>query len=130
MQRLILTLAAAAALCGCVKVDKSPPKDLPDYVTLYPGAQPTMSMKMGPLSAEVLTTTDKPDDVIAYYRNQAAAEGLTETAAKTPAVSAAGEVQAAFTDATGSKLLVVLAKPQGSSTMVDLTYKPAPKAGS
>ena len=38
MKRLILALVAATALGGCIKMDKTPPKNMPAYVKLYPGS--------------------------------------------------------------------------------------------
>jgi hypothetical protein len=126
MKAWIAALASLALLGGCVKMDSSPPKDLPDYVKLYPGAQPMMTMAVGPMSAEVETTTDKPDDVIAYYRTQAASDGLAETKSPT-AATAQGQVQAQFGDPNG-KFLIVTARPQGTNTIVSLTYKPVKAA--
>src|ERR1700723_1809182 len=120
MKAWIAALASLALLGGCVKMDSSPPKDLPDYVKLYPGAQPMMTMQIGPLSSETETTTDKPDAVIAFYRTQAAADGLPETQ-PTPATNAApGQLQAQFGNMAEGKTLVVVARPQGTSTLVTL----------
>ncbi len=129
----ILGLAALAALGllgGCLKIDKNPPKDLPSYVKLYPGAQPTATMSMGPMTSELETTTDPPETVIAYYRTQAAADGLTEKTVAAPANASPGQMQTTFSDATGDKMLIVLAKPQNPGTLVSLTYRPAKAAGS
>lgn len=121
----IVALAAVALLGGCVKMDKNPPKDLPGYVKLYPGAQPTATMSMGPLSSEMETTTDSPATILAFYRTQAAADGLTEKPTNAPASATAGQMQATFSDATGDKMLIVLARPQQSGTLLSLTYRPA-----
>ena len=121
----IASLAVVALIGGCVKMDKNPPKDLPSYVTLYPGAQPTATMSLGPLSSEMETTTDSPQTVIDYYRTQAAANGLTEKPVNAPANASAGQMQVQFSDATGDKMLIVLARPQNPGTMVSLTYRPA-----
>jgi hypothetical protein len=124
-------LAAAALLGGCLKMDKNPPTDMPDYAKLYPGAQPTANMSIGPMKSEMETTTDSPDTVIAYYRTQAAADGLTEKQTQAPASASPGQVQTAFTDASGDKMLIILAKPQGADqgTLVSITYKPVKAAG-
>jgi hypothetical protein len=121
----IVALAAVALVGGCIKMDKNPPKDLPDYVQLYPGAQPMATMTMGPMTSEMETTTDSPETVIAYYRTQAAANGLTEKQVSAPANASAGQMQTTFSDATGEKTLIVLAKPQDKATIVSLTYRPA-----
>ena len=130
MKKWIAAVAVFALLGGCMKIDKSPPKDLPDYVKLYPGAQPMMTMSVGGLSVEVETSTDKPADVMTYYRTQAASDGLTESASQTPASATAGQEQATFTDGTPNKLLVVLVRPQATGSIVSLSYRPAPKAAS
>ncbi len=130
MKKLIAALVVLALLGGCVKMDKSAPKDLPAYVSVYPGATPMMSMNMGALSSFVFQTTAKPDDVISYYRSQASSDGLPETSAPTPAGAPADQRQATFGDPTGDRLLVVVARPQGDASIVSLTYKPAPKASS
>ena len=78
MRRWILALAAAAALGGCVKMDKTPPKDIPPYVKLYPGSTQVMNMEMGGLTVDGATTPDSVDTVLTFYRSQAAADGLTE----------------------------------------------------
>jgi hypothetical protein len=118
-------VAALALLGGCVKMDKNPPKDLPGYVKLYPGAQPMATMNMGPLSSEMETTTDAPETVMAFYRNQAAADGLTEKPVNAPANAAPGQMQTQFSDASGDKVLIVLTRPQNQGTLVSLTYRPA-----
>ena len=127
MKPLILGIAAiasAAALGGCVKMDKNPPKDLPGYVRLYPGAQPTATMSMGPLSTEMETTTDAPAAVMTFYRSQAAADGLVEKPVSTPANASAGQLQTQFSDAAGDKMLIVLVRPQPPGTLLSLTYRP------
>ena len=131
MKRLILALVAAVAVGGCVKMDKTPPKDLPAYVKLYPGSTQVMNMSMGGVTADAFTTTDPPDTVMIFYRNQASANGLTETAAPASATASAspGQQQATFTDTSG-KMLVVLAKPQSNLTLVSLTWKTPPASGS
>jgi hypothetical protein len=130
MRKLLLALAAACALGGCMKIDKAPPKDLPAFVKLYPGATGTMSMSMGPMSSILFQTTASPDDVVSYYRGQASADGLTEQPAKAQTGSPAEQRQAEFRDATGGEILVVVAWPQQNTTMVDLTYSNQPKAAS
>jgi hypothetical protein len=131
MKKLIVALAAVIALGGCFKMDKTPPKDLPAYVKLYPGSTQMMNMNMGGMEADVVTTTAGADDVITVYRTQAASDGLTETAAPQAAGAAPGDKQASFTDATSDKLLVVIAKPQSSGgTMISLTWKVPAKAAS
>ena len=131
MKKLIVALAAVALLGGCVKIDKSPPKDLPAYVTIYPGATSVMSMSVAGMSSIVFQSASKPDDVVTYYRTQASSNGLTEqsTANSSSTNAAAGQRQAIFTDPSG-KMLVVVAKPQGEATMVTVMYKPLAKAAS
>jgi uncharacterized protein YceK len=124
MKKLILALAVAALLGGCIKMDKTPPKDMPAYVKLYPGSTQVMNMALGGVTADAATTTDTPDTVMIYYRNQASADGLTEGAAPTTTASA-GQQQASFTDSTG-KMLAVVAKPQGTGTLITLTWKNPP----
>ncbi|HXQ15747.1 MAG TPA: hypothetical protein VN814_14100 [Caulobacteraceae bacterium] len=133
MKRLILALLAAAALGGCIKMDKTPPKDMPAYVKLYPGATQMMSMNIVGMEADVVTTTAAPDDVIAFYRTQAATDGLTETAAPPSASAQAGDKQVAFTGATPDQLLVVMARRQSGATgmtMVTVSWKAPTKAPS
>jgi hypothetical protein len=131
MKKLIVALAAVALLGGCVKIDKSPPKDLPAYVTIYPGATSVVSMSMVGMSSMLFQSASKPDDVVAYYRTQASSNGLTEqsTANTSTANTTAGQRQAIFGDQSG-KMLVVVAKPQGDGSMVTVMYKPLPKAAS
>ena len=130
MKRAILALAAAAALSGCVKMDKTPPKDLPAYVKLYPGSTQVMNMNLGGMEADAFTTSAGVDDILAFYRTQGASDGLTETAAPPQAGGAAGDRQLALTDAATGRMLVVVVKPQASGSMVSLTWKVQPKAGS
>jgi hypothetical protein len=129
MRKLIVAVAAVALLGGCLKIDKTPPKDLPAYVHIYPGSTTVMSMNVAGLQSVVVQTSDKADDVVTYYRTQASTDGLQETSAPAQAGASADQRQASFTDATG-RMLVVVAKPQGAETMVTLMYKPAPKASS
>jgi hypothetical protein len=134
MKRVIVAFAAIAAVAGlglggCVKMDKTPPKNLPAYVKLYPGSTQVMNMSLGGVTADAFTTTDAPATVLIFYRNQASADGLTETASQAPASTTAGQEQATFTDPSG-KMLVVVAKPQSNLTLVSLTWKTPPASGS
>jgi hypothetical protein len=131
MKRVILAFVAAAALGGCIKMDKTPPKNLPSYVTLYPGSTQVMNMSLAGVTADAATTTDTADTVMIYYRNQASANGLTESAvpASAQAGAIAGQQQANFTDPSG-KMLLVVAKPQSGTTLVTLTWKTPPASGS
>jgi hypothetical protein len=121
----LAAVAALAALGACVKMDRNPPKDLPPYVKLYPGAQPMATMGMGPLSTEMETTSDSAETVMAFYRGQAAADGLTEKPVSAQANAAPGQMQTQFGDATGDKMLIVLTRPQNGATLLSLTYRPA-----
>ena len=127
MRKLILALAAVTVLGGCIKMDKTPPKNMPDYVKLYPGSTQVMNMSMAGVTADAATTTDTPDTVMIFYRNQASANGLTESAAPASATggATAGQEQANFTDPSG-KMLLVVAKPQSNLTLVTLTWKTPP----
>jgi hypothetical protein len=133
-KKLMLALAAAAALGGCIKIDKTPPKDLPAFVKLYPGSTQIMNMSMAGVTADAFTTLDPPDKVMSFYRDRAAADGLAEGQAPAQPTASAGQVQAAFSDAATGRMLAVVAKPAqgGAGTMVSLTWKaPAPaRAGS
>jgi len=128
---MILALVAAVALTGCIKIDKTPPKNLPAYVKLYPGSTQVMNLSLGGVTADAVTTMDPPDTVMIFYRNQASANGLTEAAAPPQAAAgaSAGQEQANFTDATG-KMLLVVAKPQAGGTLVTLTWKNPTASGS
>ena len=128
--RLLLALVAVLALGACFKIDKAPPKDLPTWVKVYPGATNVVSVGMGQMTSIVFQTTSSPDDVVTYYRAQAQQDGLTEQAANPPAGATPEQRQASFRDATGGEILVVIARPQQSATMVDLTYNNQPKAAS
>jgi hypothetical protein len=121
------TVAALALLGGCVKMDKNPPKDLPGYVKLYPGAQPTATMSMGPMTSEMETTTDSPETVMAFYRSQAAADGLAEKPVNAPGNVDPGQMQTTFSDGAG-KTLMVLVKPTNPGTLVSLTYRAVKEA--
>ena len=128
MKRLLIALAALALAGGCVKVDKSLPKDLPTYVSIYPGAEPVVSIDMGAMMSVGLRTASSPDDVLAYYRAQAAANGLQEQSAPTPGNAPADQKQVMFRDAAGDTL-VVGARPQNGETTISLVYT-KPKSGS
>jgi len=136
MKRLIVAFAAVAALSGlglggCFKMDKTPPKDMPAYVKLYPGATQMMSMNLGGMEVDVVTTTAAPDDVIGFYRTQGASDGLSETAAPTASGAGPNDKQLALTDAATGRMLVVVVKPQSSGgSVVSLTWKVAAKAAS
>jgi hypothetical protein len=125
MKKLILALAVATLLGGCIKMDKTPPKNLPAYVKIYPGSTQVMNLALGGVTADAATTTDTPDTVMIYYRNQASADGLTEGAAPTQAGAVTGQQQATFTDSTG-KMVAVIAKPQGTGTLITVTWKNPP----
>jgi hypothetical protein len=128
----LAALAALALVGGCMKMNKQPPKDMPAYAPLYPGSQNVMSVVVGPETSDMMTTSDTPDVVLAYYRAQAAANGLQETQTPTQATTP-DEQKASFADTASGRMLVVLAKPNDPShaglTMVDITF-PTPKAPS
>jgi hypothetical protein len=129
MTRLILALAAVAALGGCFKLDKTPPKDLPPYVQLYPGSTQVMHMDMGPLTVDGATTPDSVDTVLAFYRTHAADNGLTETTPPQTTSLDPSQKQLAF-EGPG-ELLAVVAKPEGAAgTLVTLSWSTPKKAAS
>ncbi|MFI4935559.1 MAG: hypothetical protein ACHP7N_13125 [Caulobacterales bacterium] len=131
MKRLIVALVAVALVGGCMNTSKTPPKDLPDYVKIYPGATQVVAMGLGSMSTEVFSTSASPDEVVSFYRTQAQSDGLPEGSAPAPAGAPPEQKQAEFGDPASGKMLVVVAKPsQGVGTMVSLIYKPAPKAPS
>ncbi len=128
MSKLLLAAAIAFAVAACVKVSQAPPKDLPAFVRIYPGASDVVSMNAGPMQAILFKTTSSPDEVVSFYRTQAAADGLIEQ--HTNSQAGADQRQAAFRDATGGEILVVVAQPNQNATMVDLTYHDQPRAAS
>src|SRR5271156_6693350 len=107
MKRVILALVAAAALGGCLKMDKTPPKDLPAFVKLYPGSTQVMNLSVAGVTADAISTTDTPDKVLDFYRTQAASDGLTENQAPAQPGATAGQLQATFTDTAGGRMLIV-----------------------
>ena len=124
MKKLIVALAAVALIGGCMKVNTAPPKDLPAFVKVYPGATQVVSMNVMGMQALAFQAAAKPDEVIAYYRTQATSDGLPETTANAAAANP-GQGQATFGDPASGKFLVVIAKAQGDGSMVSLTYKAA-----
>lgn len=128
MKKLLIVLAAVA-LAGCFKVGKTLPKDMPSYVSVYPGAELVMTLDMGAMTTIGLRTSASPDDVIGYYRTQATANGMQETAAPQSANATADQRQAMFRDSTGKQILMVSARPQNNETTVALAYN-KPAAGS
>ena len=130
MKNLILALAAVTLVGGCIKMDKTPPKNLPAYVRLYPGSTQLMNMTMGPVTVDAATTPDSPDTVLTYYRTQAAADGLTETAPPPNAAPAPDQKAIAFQGP--DKMLAVVVKPQasGAGTTVTLSWTVPTKAAS
>jgi hypothetical protein len=129
MRRWILALAAAAALGGCVKMDKTPPKDIPPYVKLYPGSTQVMNMEMGGLTVDGATTPDSVDTVLTFYRSQAAADGLTEMAP--PATSSPDPNQKTAAFQAADKFLAIVVKPEGGAgTLVTLSWNTPKKVAS
>ena len=129
MKKVMLALVAAAALGGCFKFDKTPPKNIPAYVKLYPGSTQVMNMSMGMVTVDAATTTDTPDAVVAFYRTQAAADGLTETAPPTSPASSPDQKSIAF-QSPPDKMLAIVVKPEKDvGTLVTLSWT-TPKVGS
>lgn len=128
MKKLLIALAALTLVGGCFKVDRSLPKDLPSYVAIYPGAEPLVSIDMGAMMSVGLRTNASPDEVISYYRAQAAANGLQEESAASTANVSANQRQAMFRDGSGHTLMVG-ARPQNGETTISLVYT-KPKTGS
>src|SRR5258707_15665479 len=112
MKTMIVGLAAVALLVGgCMKVGNAPPKDLPAYVQVYPGAAQVVSMNVGPMSALAFQASAKPDEVIAFYRDLAKTNDLPETQAPAQANAPADQRQAVFGEPAGGRMLVVVARP-------------------
>jgi hypothetical protein len=82
MKNLALILAAVAVLGGCAKVDKPPTP--PAYVTLYPGAAQVKIEAVDLWTTESFTSSASQDDVIAFYRAQAKANGIPEDTSVAP----------------------------------------------
>ena len=128
---LFLGLAAALALSGCFKVSNTLPADAPSFVKLYPGSAQVVTVDLAGMKSVVYQApAAAPDAVISFYRTQAATDQMAEQAAPPQANAPADQKQAVFGDPSGDKFLVVVARPQGTGTMVSLTYKPPPKAPS
>jgi hypothetical protein len=130
---IVIAFAVTLALGGCFKVGKDLPADAPAYVKLYPGAGQVVAIDMAGMKSAVFQAPASPTDVVAFYRAQAANDQLPERQATAQANAPAGQVSAVFGDPKSARFLVVVARPgpqnQGGS-MVDLTYRPAPKTGS
>jgi hypothetical protein len=128
---LFLGIATALALSGCFKVSNALPADAPSFVKLYPGSAQVVTVDVAGMKSVVYQAPSAaPDAVLTFYRTQAAAEQMPEQAAPPQANAPADQKQAVFGDPSGAKFLVVVARPQGTGTMVSLTYKPPPKAPS
>jgi len=129
MRRWILALTAVAALGGCFKMSKTPPKDIPAFVKLYPGSTQVMNMEMGGLTVDGATTPDNVETVLSFYRTEAAADGLTETAP--PATSSADPNQKTAAFQGQDKFLAIVVKPEGAAgTLVTLSWNTPKKAAS
>jgi len=125
--------AVALALGGCFKVSKDLPPDAPAYVKLYPGSGQVVAIDVAGMKSVVFQAPASPADVVSFYRTQAVNAQMPETAAPPQANAAPGQVSAVFGDPKSAQFLVVVARPQSSGqagSMVDLTFKPAPKAAS
>jgi hypothetical protein len=131
MKKIVTALAvtAAIAMAGCIKVSTTPPTDLPQYVKIMPGGQQVMTMDMGALKAEVFQVTGTTDDVLAFYRAQAQADGLPEQPNQSTSNSDPTQKQVTFADANAARMLVVVTKPQSGETLVTLTYRPTTGGG-
>jgi hypothetical protein len=125
MQKIIAALAIAATLSvgACVKLSNAPPTDLPAYVKIMPGAQQLGTMDMGVMKGEMFQTTSSLDDVVAFYRTQAQADGLPEQ--PTQGATDPSKRQATFSDGGATRMLTVVAQTQNGGTMVTLAYRPA-----
>ncbi len=122
---------ATAVLGGCFKMDKTPPTNLPAYVKLYPGSTQVMNMSLAGVTGgrrHHHGHAGHGDDLLPQ---PGLGHGLTETATPASAQTgaSAGQQQANFTDPSG-KMLLVVAKPQSSLTLVTLTWKTPPARGS
>ena len=131
MKNIIVALAFTAdiAVGGCVKVSTTAPTDLPAYVRVMPGSEQKMVSNMGVTKTEMFTTSSSVDEVVAFYRAQAQADGLTEGAAQPSADPIAKQVR--FADTASGRLLIVDAQPsvqEPGKTLVSLTYMPPAKA--
>jgi len=118
MKKLLFVLSAIALVGGCVKV--SAPRDLPSYVTVYPGATDVVSMSMGPMSAIAYQVAARPDDVVDYYRGKASSNGLGETTSIAPGPP--DQRQTRFQDLATKRILSLVVRPRGAGSMVSLTY--------
>lgn len=90
----------------------------PAYVRPYPGSQVTQSIT-APDGARmvVFSSTDNPDTIIAYYRQQAEQAGLVSGAAMTM-----GETRMYGADANDGGSLAVMVAPSDGQSQVTLTW--------
>jgi hypothetical protein len=104
MHKVLLSFAGVALLGACnSSVDKAadgskvihvgnditmstgqPPKNLPAYAPLYPGAKFVSGMEMGTGGTVTMLTQDKPATVIAFYEKLAAAQKLSQKMGSPP----------------------------------------------
>jgi hypothetical protein len=130
MSHVALGLAASLALAGCFKVGNSVPADAPSYVKVYPGAPQVVTVDVAGMKMVTFEAAASPDQVIQFYRDDAASAGLTENTQAEAANKNANQRTLAYGDPNSDKFLIVVVQAHNTGSMVNVTYKPPAKAGS
>jgi hypothetical protein len=139
----VLLLAVAVGLTACKKehrtdthaavaarparlgpaVSQSAPASLPPYAAVYPGSTVSSSVSgMGEPTAGMVTfsTPASAEDVMRFYKDRAAAQGLTETAQS--AEHHTRSFNASKPGSTETVSVTTAPDPDGEGTVVQITY--------
>ena len=131
MRHVALGLAASLALAGCFKVGNSVPADAPSYVKVYPGAPQVVTVDVAGMKMVTFEAAASPDQVIQFYRDDAASAGLVEnTQAEAQASKNPSQRVLAYGEPNTDKFFMVVVQTHNTGSMVNVTYKPPAKAGS
>jgi hypothetical protein len=141
--KILILSAAALALAACgpkvevkdhgdsvtvtgpggqvVTAGKNAPTNLPEFATLYPGAEVVSNVNMGKNGIVTFSTPATPDAVMAYYKTAAAGAKLATEGDITSGGPDSARI-ATFKGEGDARQLAVTAKADGGKTMVVITY--------
>jgi hypothetical protein len=104
------------------------PKDLPDWVPVYPGGQVQGTMSSDTpeqkTSSFTVTTQDSVADVIKFYQDKLAANGLEveQTTTGSGADGSGGMISAKSSDDTRNVIIMIGSSSEGTGSSAQVTY--------
>lgn len=118
--------AAAVTLYGAdgtkTRISQQLPKDLPDYVKIYPGATVTSATDSGGVGTIGLEVSDPPAKILDFYKAQAVAAKLNDIVDSGASGNDDSGRMLILSQRDTKRSLSVAVEPSGDKTQVSLLY--------